>query len=143
MKKLFVIFLFLSSCSTIVSPSAQMGEAVNFKVSESVTFTNDLTVKFVTPNESRCPKNVQCVRWGELGATFSLSYKGETKEVTYCVDGECVGNTNAAVKYLLSGTKVSVGGKDFAISIIDFTPKEAEVNVTTGTNYSIKIKVSE
>lgn len=143
MKKLLIIFALLSSCSELISPTEKLGNTVNLKIDDSVKFENGLTIKYVFPSESRCPQNVQCIRWGELGASFSIAYNGETKDVTYCVDGECLGNENNYTKFLLSGSKVNVGGKDFAITIVDFTPKVAEVGVIGGSKYSVSIKVSE
>ncbi|HEV7702441.1 MAG TPA: hypothetical protein VGO63_03325 [Candidatus Paceibacterota bacterium] len=53
--------------------SLQFGQAVTLKVDENITFSDGLKVTLKKIDDSRCPKDVQCIWTGELAGTFSLS----------------------------------------------------------------------
>lgn len=53
--------------------NAIFNKAITFKINETITFPDNLKVELKEINDSRCPKDVQCVWAGELSALFLLS----------------------------------------------------------------------
>lgn len=53
--------------------SAIFNKAVTLKINEVIIFPDNLKVELKEINDSRCPKDVQCVWAGELSALFLLS----------------------------------------------------------------------
>lgn len=55
------------------SPSPEFGKTITLKLSDSVAFSDGLNVILKEINDSRCPKDVQCIWAGEISGVFSVS----------------------------------------------------------------------
>jgi hypothetical protein len=56
-----------------VSNDKEFGTSVVLTLNKKVTFSDGLVVILTTVDDSRCPKNVQCIWEGELGVTLEVS----------------------------------------------------------------------
>lgn len=54
------------------SNATAFGKSITLKLHNTATFSDGLKVTLKEINDSRCPKDVQCVWAGELSGTFSL-----------------------------------------------------------------------
>lgn len=55
------------------SPSVSFGSTIMLSTGKSLTFEDGLRVTLTTINDSRCPKDVQCIWQGELSPVIELS----------------------------------------------------------------------
>lgn len=72
--------------------SKKLGDTFQLKVSESVNFSdngNTITAKLITIQDSRCPKDVQCIRAGEAIVILDLQIGDEIfKSLKVCIGCE-------------------------------------------------------
>ncbi len=66
----------------VKNTSPEFGKAVTLTLDKKVTFSDGLAVVLTNMDDSRCPKNVECIWAGELSATLEISggtikYPGE------------------------------------------------------------------
>src|SRR3989344_8997403 len=53
--------------------SSEFGQAITLKLNDRAIFTDGLVVILTQIDDSRCPKNVQCVWAGEVSVVLELS----------------------------------------------------------------------
>lgn len=56
-----------------VSNFPEFGKAITLKLNDKITFSDGLVVIVTEINDSRCPKDVQCIWAGEISAVLELS----------------------------------------------------------------------
>jgi hypothetical protein len=77
---LFFFFANVGCTSKEDTTSKKLGDSFQLKASESVSFSdngNTITAKLINIQDSRCPKNVQCIRAGEAIVMLDLKIGDE------------------------------------------------------------------
>ena len=59
---------------------ANFNQDVTLRVTDSVTFPDGLNLKLMKIDDSRCPKDVQCIWAGELSGNFFMSRANEAAD---------------------------------------------------------------
>lgn len=139
-------FLFILSCqSNSVRPGNVLyDQGFNIKTTETVTVNNELKITLDKMTDSRCPEGVQCVRAGDLFATFTFENQVKVDKIDFCLSGDCLNyvSTNAPRTFLYSGEGVEVNGKIYELSINDFSPTKATQNMKQ-TDYVLNVAVNK
>ncbi|MBI3888907.1 hypothetical protein HY311_03930 [Candidatus Nomurabacteria bacterium] len=56
-----------------IKNTTEFSKEITLSPSDKITFSDGLSVVLKEINDSRCPKNVQCIWAGELAGTFDIS----------------------------------------------------------------------
>lgn len=95
---------------------------------------DDLSVKLNTINDSRCPKNVQCIWAGNVVVNLSL-LKNDKEADT---DNLCLGcNPNSDTKIF------DVNGKQYKIKLIEVNPYPDSSNANPDDKASVIVIITE
>jgi hypothetical protein len=113
-------------------PLAVFGEAVPLTVGESAEYGDGLVVTLSEINDSRCPKNVQCIWQGELAPVLKLSGGALTGETKLTL-GTVSGLTGTAGPYSITLSDVTL------TSVMLVTTKPT---ADAGTSHDDKIRVA-
>ncbi|WP_316807083.1 hypothetical protein [Pedobacter agri] len=61
---------------------------IEFALNQSKTI-NDATFTVSNITDNRCPINADCITAGKAEAYLTVKLKGETKDLTLCIGGDC------------------------------------------------------
>ena len=108
----------------------KLGDNFELKASESISFSdigNTITAKLINIQDSRCPKNVQCIRAGEAIVTLDLQIGDEQfKDLKVCIGCEKEMNiTETAI--------IKAKSKNYAIKLISVDPYPVSTVLATPT----------
>ena len=122
---LLALLLLVFGCTQPQTEIVRMGEA--FTVKEGFAYNvegNDLTIRVVSFNDSRCPEGVQCVWAGELGVTLTVSSGTNAPDTIGYKESQIIlgETTNPSV--------IVFNRYSFELISIDFEAKEAQIKVT-------------
>lgn len=118
-------------------------EVIAIDYLESVPFNENLTIKFSSVQDSRCPEGVVCVRAGELFATLLFKNKNSEVEAKFCISGECLQKNNIFEEgTYYSEDSIMIGLETYSIRINDFTPKTPQQSNQLSA-YSLTIELIE
>ena len=137
MKKSLLVFLISTLC-TITFVQAQTSFAKDslsvssfLKFNQKVSFEN-YQVKFKkVVSDSRCPKNVMCIRAGEARVLLSIYKEGkfiEDQEITIDASG-----------FVMDENNLAFNGKDFKIYGMTLRPYPKGTNSNKSENYELEI----
>ena len=124
MKNLLIIgllFLFTNAGCTNKQDelSKKIGDAFQLKASESASFSdngNAIVAKLLNIQDSRCPKNVQCIRAGEAIVTLDLKIGDEQfSGIKICIGCEKSMNMTEA-------TEIKTKSKTYTIKLNSVDP---------------------
>lgn len=89
---LFFCFVTIGCANKEITASKKLGETFQLKANELVNLSDNsslITVKLINIQDSRCPKNVQCIRAGEAIVVLDLQIGTEKfKDLKVCIGCE-------------------------------------------------------
>lgn len=128
----FLLFLFTNAGCTNKQDevSKKLGDTFQLKASESVSFNdngNTITVKLISIQESRCPKDVQCIRAGEAIVILDLQVGDEQfKGLKVCIGCEKQMDITEAIQI-----KAKTKTYSLQLNSVDPYPKSTGINTPT------------
>lgn len=137
MKNLLVIFLFFlftnAGCTNKQDElSKKIGDTFQLKASESTNFNdngNTIIAKLISIQESRCPKDVQCIRAGEAIVVLDLQIGDEQfKGLKVCVGCEKQMDIPEALQI-----KAKTKTYSLQLNSVDPYPQSTGINSPTAT----------
>lgn len=137
MKNLLVIFLFFvftsAGCTSKQDElSKKIGDTFQLKVSESTNFNdngNTIIAKLISIQESRCPKDVQCIRAGEAIVILDLQIGEEQfKGLKVCVGCEKQMDIPESIQI-----KAKTKTYSLQLNSVDPYPQSTGINTSTAT----------
>ena len=88
--------------------SAQFGAEVKAKKNQLLKINNsELIIKTEEINESRCPSDAICIRYGEAQAQFKISNQSAEKTIKLCI-GECFGEPKTYEEFELGQNRYTI-----------------------------------
>lgn len=137
MKNLLTILLFFlfsnAGCTNKQDElSKRLGETFKLKTSESANFNdngNTIFAKLISIQESRCPKDVQCIRMGEVIVVLDLKI-GEEQFNGLKV---CIGCEKQMA--ITESTEINAKTKTYKLQLssVDPYPQSTGLNTSTAT----------
>jgi len=137
MKKLLLFFLLLLACAYTTVEAQTVFTKDSLSVSSSIGFQEkvdfeDYQVKFKTLiSDSRCPKDVMCIRAGEAKVLLSIYKKGsfvQDKEIRIDASG-----------YVMEETNLAYTAEDFKIYGMTLSPYPKTTNGIPEKDYKLEI----
>lgn len=88
----FLLILLLTSCPKISNqPNYNLGETIMLSLNEPIQIASEgITLIFTEVKESRCPKDVNCIRAGEADLNIDFAVKNEVTNVNLRTEGLCM-----------------------------------------------------
>jgi hypothetical protein len=135
MKNLLIILSFFfftnAGCTNKEdATSKKLGDSFQLKASETASFSdngNAITVKLINIQDSRCPKNVQCIRAGEAIVMLDLQIGSEQfKGVKVCIG--CEKEMNMTESTIIKATT-----KTYTLKLISVDPYPVSTDLITPT----------
>jgi hypothetical protein len=135
MKNLIVISLFFiftnAGCTNKEdATSKKLGDSFQLKASESVSFSdngNTITAKLINIQDSRCPKDVQCIRAGEAIVMLDLQIGDEQfNGLKVCIGCEKEMN-------IIESTTIKAKTKTYTLKLISVDPYPVSTVLATPT----------
>ena len=127
---LFFIFTNAGCTSKEDSTSRKLGDAFQLKVSESVNFFdngNTIVAKLANIQDSRCPKDVQCIRGGEAIVVLDLKIGDEQfNGIKVCIGCEKAMNITEL-------TEIKTKTKTYTIKLTSVDPYPQTTGIITPT----------
>lgn len=137
MKNLLIIALFFlftnAGCTNKQDEvSKKLGDTIKLKANESANFSdnsNSITVKLINIQDSRCPKDVQCIRAGEAIVVLDLKI-GEEQFNGLKV---CIGCEKQMA--IMESIEVKAKTKTYTLQLssVDPYPQSTGLNTSTAT----------
>jgi len=131
---LFLLFasLLFFSCPKVPSEDFNLGEPILLELNKSTMIGSEKVSMLLTSvDESRCPKDVMCVRAGEAFANIDFMVEDAVSAIRLKADGSCFdengkcGNTTTAQGYKIKLLYIypypmnnPPSGKDFSAKVI-------------------------
>ncbi len=111
---LFILFFSCDEKQKTPDNKPALRDTISLQYGESVQLANEqLSIHFQDINESRCPKNVTCIRAGEAVASLQINQKATTqsaelqaKGLCFDTDGSC-GETKEVLGYRIKLLSIS------------------------------------
>ncbi len=136
--KFFLLLLALASVTAIACKKKPNPGFSTFQADKSFEMSfgsaaalenDDLKLTFsAIPEDSRCPKGVNCIREGDVKITLVALCEGEEKQLTYTRAASQTGN-------------VSMSFKNFKIHLMDVQPYPEKDKQIQKNDYKIKLVV--
>jgi hypothetical protein len=137
MKNLLIISLFFLFANVGCTnkedmASKKLGDTFQLKASESISFSdnsNAISVKLITIQDSRCPKDVQCIRAGEAIVILDLQIGDEQfKGLKVCIGCE-------KERAITDSTELKAKSKTYTLKLnsVDPYPQSTGLNTPTAT----------
>lgn len=139
MKMLIPISLFvflLSSCPKVTNePGYNLGETIMLNLNQPVKISSEnISILLTGVKDSRCPKEVNCIRAGEAKASIDFGVRDavsalelESKGLCYKEDGSCGQSTDA---------------QGYKVHLYNVYPYPVE-SATKDKNYTVKLMVTK
>ena len=108
----------LAAGCTRNSPTAEplSGKPVSMTANQATRVGPDVTVQVTTIEDSRCPANALCIRYGSANVAVTLT-KGSDRQTGQLCLGECASAMKAA-----DTTAIAVGGSTYRVLLSEVRP---------------------
>lgn len=127
---LFLLFANVGCINKQDQVSKKLGEIFQLKASESVSFSNNsnvINVKLINVQDSRCPKDVQCIRAGEAIVLLDLQIGDEKfNGLSVCIGCE-------KERGITESTEIKAKSKTYILKLNSVDPYPQSTGIITPT----------